>query len=94
MGNIKDRTESLALKRIFSTDGMCLICGELDPRFMILHHVFGKAANNFTISLCANCHRKYINNLGDLHYVYILSAIEKSCRLWGGKDGCNKKTVR
>lgn len=40
------------------TAGICLFCGEMD--FMVLeeHHPDKEKMPNFTITLCANCHRK------------------------------------
>ena len=36
-------------------DGCCLVCGEIDPFTLELHHLFN--TDNPRITLCSNCHR-------------------------------------
>lgn len=47
--------EKKFLKEFVSTDGCCLVCGEINPFMLEQHHPFGKE-NPFTITLCSNHH--------------------------------------
>ncbi len=38
-------------------DGLCILCGEINPLFLLTHHPFGRKINDFTITVCGNCHR-------------------------------------
>ena len=42
------------LRRFFNSDGVCLICGEINPFVLEVHHII--KGLNFTATLCANCH--------------------------------------
>jgi len=64
-------------------NGICLICGEYHPLTLENHHVIPN--NDFTISLCANCHRKF-RSTEERHMIGILNAIENSKFLWSDFD--------
>lgn len=55
--------------------GFCLICGDIDPLPLCIHHVFGKKGKA-RISLCSNCHWKRKANNTKIHQKLILKAIE------------------
>ena len=55
---------------ILKGTGICLMCGELDFRALVLHHV----DTDLGVSLCANCHRRYQHHLN--HQNGIARAIE------------------
>ena len=65
----------------FYGQGICLICGNIHPLIFENHHVV-PWDDEFVISLCANCHRKYRTNRVDKHMIAILNAIENSNFLW------------
>jgi hypothetical protein len=63
--------------------GCCLICGENHPLILENHHVYPQ--NDFVLSLCANCHKKYhAGNNQERHMIAILKAIEQTPFLWKG----------
>ena len=57
-----DVDKTIKERKIFrerkKTDGICLFCGETD--FMVLeeHHIDKEKMPDFTVTLCANCHRR------------------------------------
>jgi len=66
--------------------GICMICGYLYPLVLINHHVV-PWDNEYVLSLCANCHRKYHSGAGETHMKLVLNAIENSKFLWSDIDG-------
>lgn len=40
----------------FQGTGICLICGEIHPFKLELHHLFGRKNSDTRIHLCGNCH--------------------------------------
>lgn len=70
--------------RTIRCGGFCFICGELEPRFLVEHHTIGRKNNkdhthveDITLTLCANCHRKYRATSSEAHTYFIGKAIEK-----------------
>ncbi len=55
-------------------NGMCFSCNKI-TFFCENHHVFGRKNNNFTLSICYECHYKY---RGKNHYSNIGRKIENS----------------
>ena len=52
-----------AFKKSISGAGCCLFCNDIDLRVLEEHHIDKEKLPDFTITLCANCHRK-------LHWMY------------------------
>lgn len=52
--------ESYIFNHAIRSSGMCLSngCGVIDFSMLDEHHVFGKAEDDFSITLCANHHRE------------------------------------
>jgi len=44
-------------------DGMCLFYGKIFPLFLLTHHPFGRQNNDFTITVCGDCHR-FVKRMG------------------------------
>ena len=70
--------------RILRSGGICFICGEIYPPYLIEHHLLGRKNNNtpthvddLTISLCANCHNRFRASSTDAHTYFIGKAIEE-----------------
>lgn len=57
------KRDKKAFDRAILGMGCCLFCNELDFRVLEEHHIDKEKLPNFTITLCANCHRK-------LHWMY------------------------
>ena len=60
--------------------GMCMICGEINHRFLENHHTFPE--EYIIMSLCSNHHRCYQSSNRDKHMIAVLNAIESSKFLW------------
>ena len=70
-------------RKLVQRGGLCWICGEIDARVLISHHVLGdgkvsgRALSDDNIAgICANCHMKYKGYNKDVHVKTILKAIE------------------
>lgn len=74
--------------------GVCLICGEIHPKFLENHHATSDD-DGFVVSLCANHHRCYRSNNREAHMSVIRVAIEKSGFLWDSegqpRDHCTSQ---
>lgn len=68
------------LRYFWYGQGVCLICGELQPLYLENHHAIPE--DEMIVSLCANCHRKHHSWYQDRHMITILNAIENSKFLW------------
>ena len=44
--------------------GMCLFCGDIDWRHLEEHHPDKEKMPDFTVALCANCHKEIHWNNG------------------------------
>ena len=77
--------------RVLRAGGICFICGEIYPPYLIEHHTLGRKNNrdhthvdDLTLSLCANCHNRFRASSVDAHTYFIGKAIEKG---WFGLGG-------
>ena len=61
VGRSKNSVDNSNFARAIHSDGHCLICGSLDWTVLQEHHIDKKKMEDFTVTLCANCHQK-------LHY--------------------------
>lgn len=52
--------------RIINSMGICLFCGDIDWRHLEEHHPDKEKLPNFTVTLCANCHKETHWNNGSL----------------------------
>lgn len=63
----KVRTREYHLfKKTTESSGCCLTCGDIDFRHLDEHHIDREKLFNFTITLCANCHRELHWNNGTI----------------------------
>ena len=53
--------------RAINSMGECLFCGEIDWRVLEEHHPDKEKLPDFTVTLCANCHRKIHWDTGYCH---------------------------
>ena len=61
VGRNKNSVDNGKFARAIHSDGLCLSCGSLDWTVLQEHHIDKEKMDDFTITLCANCHQK-------LHY--------------------------
>jgi len=67
--------------------GICMICGNTEPRVLVNHHAYPIShGEDYILSLCANCHRRYYSGNREVHKAAILKAIENSKFLWSDID--------
>lgn len=66
---------------LFYGTGICLLCGESYPLYLENHHVV-PWDDDFVLSLCANCHKKYFSSIQNKHMSNVANAIENSKFLW------------
>ena len=64
--------------------GCCLLCMAIDPLILENHHIIPRkdSDDDFLISLCASCHRKYHSGKQIIHMRAVQNAIEKNKKLW------------
>jgi hypothetical protein len=53
------------LETLGSNNPACAICGERDWRILELHHLAGRAYDDFLAPVCRNCHRKLSDDQKD-----------------------------
>ena len=77
-GNSEQRHKRF-VKYTRESGGFCWICGELNFRYLVNHHILGVSNDSLCCNLCANCHQRYYIgfNMKDIHVSSIMKAIEE-----------------
>lgn len=61
----KEARKQARLEKLGSNEPLCGTCGERDERCLENHHVAGRKRDDFTLAVCANCHRKVTDDQKD-----------------------------
>jgi predicted transcriptional regulator len=77
-------TKGVGRRGYLRSEGCCIICGELNPLSLEEEHVFGRENSDFTVTLCANCHRirHSVNGSGGWHLLLSLSELFNIDKTW------------
>jgi hypothetical protein len=61
----KEERKQARLEKLGTNEPRCGTCGETDWRCFEQHHVAGRKRDDFTVPICANCHRKVTDDQSD-----------------------------
>jgi hypothetical protein len=61
----RETRERQAKRRLRAESPACCHCGHSDWRALQLHHVLGRAYDDMTVILCANCHATLTDSQND-----------------------------